>query len=171
MKIISKFVVGSDQGIDFFLSLREAEWNEFYPYLQTTDNVEGLKNKFLNRNDTIDELNALGTQMVIAFSDDLPVGYVLFKNSVDKQGIFKEQKSVQLLSFYILPTYDVQEIGTVLWNKCFASTRSYHHWIMVLENSLLIPFLENYGFQILAKSQHKIYSVSSYLMARVNDLV
>ncbi|KQT31537.1 hypothetical protein ASG22_18620 [Chryseobacterium sp. Leaf405] len=166
MDIISKFTVGSEKSIDQLFDLKKIQLKEMYQDILDHHQLDIYIKTQLNRRDAINELNDLSTQMITVFVDDEPVGYAIIKSSFNQPKILDGKKAVELSSFFILSEHNNYEIRLSLWQKCFSVTRSYCHWIEILQNNPLISFLEGLNFRIHEKLKMKPFEVPSYLMIR-----
>lgn len=167
MNIISKFTVGSEQGIDLLFELREVQLKEMYANILDPEKLQiFIKNEF-NRRITINQLNDLSTQLIIVHEKEKALGYAILKNSFNNPEILKDKKTVQL-SFFVLRDYQTPEVFNSLWEKCLSVTRNYSHWIEVIQNHSTIPILESFGFKISAQSELKPFNLPSYIMVRKN---
>jgi hypothetical protein len=104
--------------------------------------------------------------MITVFDDDKPVGYVIIKSSFNQPAILGDKKAVQISAFFILAEYNNLDTRHSLWQKCLSVTRSYNHWIEVLQNDPLIPFLESCDFKIYEQLKMSPFELPSYIMIR-----
>lgn len=168
MNIISKFAVGSDEGIDQLFSLREHQLKDMYENLLGSQELENYMKKDLDHRTTVNDLNDLSTQLIMTFIENKPVGYIIMKNSYDQPKFLADKKAIQIKSFFILSEYDSIETRQSLWKKCFSITRSYNHWIELPQNDPSISFLERCEFKIIEQSKMKPFGIPSHIMVRLN---
>lgn len=166
MNIISKFTVGSEQGIDQLFDLKRTELKQMYGNIIEPLQLDTYIESQLDRRNAINELNDLNTQMIIVFVDNEPAGYAVMKSTFHQPKILSEKKAVQISSFFILQEYDTPETRQSLWQKCLSVTRSYHHWIEVLQTNPLITFLESCEFKIDEQLRMEPFDIPSYSMIR-----
>ncbi len=165
MNIVSKFTVGSEDGIGQLFFLREAQIREMYANVTPPSGLLIYIKAELNYESAINELNDLSTQMIIVSVDNEPVGFAIFKHSPNFPDILLGKKALHYSSFFILPEHDLPEVCSSLWQKCLSVTKSYDaHWIEVLENDPLIPFLESCGFIKHTQSLMPPFDQRSFIM-------
>lgn len=165
MSIISKFTVGSEEGIDLLFDLKRLQFKQICDGVIEPEEIDQLIDKKLDRRDAINELNDLSSQMVIVFENDKPLGYAIVKSSYEQPEILEDKKAVYL-TFYIAAEYISQEVYDSLWQKCLSITRSYAHWIELSQNDPLIPFFERSQFKICGQSHLKQFDIPSHIMVR-----
>ncbi|MCJ8154696.1 hypothetical protein MKJ01_13070 [Chryseobacterium sp. SSA4.19] len=168
MNIISKFTVGSEEGIDRFLVLKQAHLNEIYDNLIDPLTLNTYIENELDRRTAINDLNDLRTQLIIVFDDEEALGYAMIRNTFNQPTVLEDKRAV-CLSFFILSGYNTQEICLSLWHKCLSVTKNYSHWVELPANSALIPFFENVGFTLAGQSKLKPFNLSSQIMIRQNN--
>jgi len=166
MSIVSKFTVASDEGLHNLFVLKEKQIRALYTE-KTTENVlnEYIK-QALDQKVIIDDLNNLSTQMITAFTQDKPVGYVIIKQSKNKPVVLQDQKAIQIDSFYSMPEYGT-DVSDSLWKKCLSASQFYDViWIEILQTDPLIPFIQSCGFKMLESSIMKPFDLPSYVFIR-----
>jgi len=166
MDIVSKFTIASEDGIRNLFMLKETQIREMYKGSVEEAALNAYIKQQLDERATINDLNNLSTQMMTVFLKDVPVGYVIIRQSVNPK-ILAEQKVIHYSSFYIMSEYNNTETRTSLWNKCLSVTRKYDAmWIEVLQTDPLIPFLESCGFMVHEQSEMKPFGKASHIMIR-----
>ena len=168
MNIISKFAVGSDEGIDQLFSLRVHQLKDMYNNLLEFQELENYIKEQLDHRAIINDLNDLSTQLIMTFVENKPVGYIILKNSYDQPKFLADKKAIQIKSFFILSKYDSIETRQSLWQKCFSVTRSYNHWIELPQNDPSISFLEKCEFKIIKQCKMKPFGIPSHIPVRLN---
>jgi len=147
MNIISKFTVGSEKGIDIFLSLKEVHLTEMYSALVDSVKLKSYIENELDRRTAINDLNDLSTQLIVVFdnNDDKALGYAVIRNNFNQPTILEDKRAVNL-SFFIISEYNIPEVQESLWQKCLSVTKSYSHWIELPASDPLVSFFESSGF-------------------------
>lgn len=167
MNIISKFTVGSDEGIDQLISLREKQLKNIYGNILELQELENYSKEQLDHRVISNELNDISTQLIIAFSNNKPVGFIIVKNCYHQPKILADKKAIHVVSFFILSAYDNMETRQSLWQKCFSVTTSYSHWIELPQNDPSIAFLEKCDFKIIEQCEMKPFNIPSHIMVRL----
>jgi predicted acetyltransferase len=169
MNIISKFTLGSEKGIDIFLSLKEAHLNEMYKGLVDPIRLKSYIGTELDRRTAINNLNDLSTQLIVVFDidDDRALGYAIIRNNFHQPSILQGKRAVNL-SFFILPEYNIQKVQQSLWQKCFSITKNYSHCIELPADNPLISFFESLEFKVAEESKLQPFDITSQIMVRVN---
>ncbi|MCA6067958.1 GNAT family N-acetyltransferase [Chryseobacterium sp. RG1] len=165
MHIVAKFTVGSEQGIDLFLQLKEAQLKEMYKDNVDIEKLNLFMEDELDHRSAINYLNDITTQLVIVFGDDKALGYSIIKNAYERPSILKDKKAVKL-SLYILPEYQNSEVFQSLWQKCLSVTKSYSQWMEVVSTDPLIPFYEDCEFKINTHSVLPPFQLPSSVLIR-----
>lgn len=165
MNIISKFTVGSENGMDLFLALKEAHLKEMYEGIIDPVRLNPYLEDELDRRKAINGLNDLSTQLVIVFDDDQPLGYAMIGKTFSQPAVLEGRRAVHL-SFFVLPNYRIPEVCHSLWQKCLSVTKNHSYWTELPANDAMIPFLETIDFTVAEQSQLKPFEVSSQVMVR-----
>lgn len=166
MDIISKFTIGSEEGLRHLFSLRKTQYTELYQNKVEQDKLNAYITLQLDAKEAILELNNLSTQMLSVFVKEEPVGYVLIKQAPSPE-VLKDLKVINYAPFYINKNYNNAEVRESLWNKSMSLVRSYDAiWIEVLQDDPLIPSLEEWGFKIEEESVMEPFNKPSYIMIR-----
>lgn len=168
MNIISKFAVGSDEGIDQLFSLIEHQLKDTYEGVLDPQELENYIKEQLGHKTTINYLNDLSTQLIMTFIDDRPTGYIILKNSYYQPRSLADKRAIQIVSFFILSEYDNDETRQSLWQKCLSVTRSYDHWIQLPQNDPSIAFLKKCEFKVVEQCEMKPFNIPSHIMIRSN---
>lgn len=169
MYIISKFTVGSEKGIDIFLSLKQAHLNETYNGLADPIKVKSYIENELHRRTAINNLNDLSTQLIVAFDidHDRALGYTIIRSNFQQPAILEGKRAVSL-SFFILPEYNTQQVRQSLWQKCLSVTKNVSHYIELPVDHPLITFFESLEFKVAEKSKLQPFDIVSQIMVREN---
>lgn len=163
MKILSKFIVGSELGIDLLFELKEIQLREMYKNDIDSEKLTVYIEDELDRRTAINQLNDFTTQLIMVFGDDQPLGYAIVKNSYERPSVLKDKKAVQLF-LYILPEFHKAEVFQSLWQKCQSVMRNCCSWTEILQNDPLLSTLESWGFTILQESKLQPFNLDSYIL-------
>lgn len=167
MNIISKFTVGSENGVDLFLALKEKYIKELFDGSVDPVKYNAYLEKELDRRTAINDLNNLSTQLIIVFDDDQSLGYAVMKSTFNQPSVLEGKRAV-CLSFFILSKYDIPEVRQSLWQKCLSVTKNHAHWIELFPGSPLVPFFEDIGFTVAEQSESEPFDTPSLVMVRQN---
>lgn len=163
MKVISKFTVGSDEGVDDLFTIIKSSvdtiYKEFISQEQINQYIEGWDPRKM-----INELNNLSNQLIITYADQKPVGYGILKSGSGYPG-FPEEKRLTELHFVIIPEYNTPEIRESLWKKC-RSAASFTNiiWANILTQDPLLEFLKESGFNIKENAKTEPFQLPSYIV-------
>lgn len=100
MDIVSKFAVASEQGINDLFFLKEVKYKGMYKDIVRADKLDHYIGQQLDHVNAVNELNALGNQMVILYVRNEPAGFAIIK----KTGIYPDVlrgKRILNYSFFI----------------------------------------------------------------------
>ncbi|ASK32288.1 hypothetical protein CEY12_20335 [Chryseobacterium sp. T16E-39] len=162
MEIISKFTVGSDQGIDYLFSVMRPYIRNRYQEIISPEKIEEYLAEYVEYKKMINVLNDLSTQLIMVFVDDEPVGYCLFKSGSSYSGSPEGKRMTEIIDFALLPEYDLPEVRQSLWNKSrSAITFTDSIWINTTENDPIVRFFKDLGFLFVKDTVLKNFSVPS----------
>lgn len=163
MEVISKFTIGSDEGVDNLFTVIKSSISETYKNLISEESIR----KYIENWDPrkmINELNNLSNQLIITYADQKPVGYCILKSGSIYSG-FSEDKRMTELNFVVLQEYNSPEIRESLWKKC-RSAASFTDilWTNIITEDPLLEFFKESGFVIKENSQADPFLLPSYIM-------
>lgn len=163
MEVISKFTIGSDEGVNDLFAIIKSSVNNIYKERVPQEDIQ----KYIENWDPrkmINELNNLSNQLIITYADDQPVGYGIIKSGSAYPG-FSEEKRITELEFVLLQEYDTPEIRQSLWKKC-RSAVSFTDiiWTNVFTEDPLLEFLKETGFTIKENAQTNPFQLPSYIV-------
>ncbi|MFP3834050.1 hypothetical protein [Chryseobacterium sp. SIMBA_028] len=163
MEVISKFTIGSDQGVDDLFTVITSSISNTYKNLISEENLK----KYIENWDPrkmINELNNLSNQLIITYADQKPVGYGILKSGSAYPG-FSEDKRITELNFVILQEYNLSEIRESLWKKSKSATAFTDIlWTNIFTEDPLLEFFKESGFVIKENSQTNPFLLPSYIM-------
>ncbi len=163
MEVISKFTIGSDEGVDDLFTIIKSSVNTTYkgliPEEEIKEYIEGWDPRKM-----INELNNLSNQLIITYADHKPVGYGILKSGSGYPG-FSEGKRFTELHFVIIPEYNTPEIRESLWKKCrTAASFTDIIWTNILPQDPLLEFLKETGFTVKENAKAEPFQIPSYIV-------
>ncbi|WP_345990058.1 hypothetical protein AAEU33_20590 [Chryseobacterium sp. Chry.R1] len=160
MEIISKFTVGSDQGIDHLFAVMRPYIRNTYSGKVSSEKIEEYLAENVEYRKMINILNDLSTQLIMVFADHEPVGYCLFKSGSLYPEATEGERMTEIIDFSILPEYDQPEIRQSLWNKSrSAITFTDRIWISITEDDPMLSFFNSVGFEFIKTTTLKAFSL------------
>jgi len=165
MEIVSKFVIGSDQGVSDFLSIKKQSFISLHKDFVTEKKINTYIEEHFDERKTINELNDLSNQLIITYQDDIPVAYCLLKGS-SMNPVFDKEKRITEIDFVILPEYDSLEVRNSLYTK-FLSAAKFTDivWINMLEHNFLSEFFLNKNFKFIENSASTEFSLPASILS------
>ncbi|MET3037688.1 hypothetical protein ABXT08_16425 [Chryseobacterium sp. NRRL B-14859] len=164
MEIISKFTVGSEEGISDLITIIDSSVYSLHKDFVSEDDIKSYINNEIDPRRMINELNNLSNQLVMTYADQRPVGYSIIKSGSVYPGI-PEGKRATEISFVIIPDLDTPEIRQSLWKKCRAAVSFTDEiWINMLTHDPLLDFLKENGFTVIADDQTGPFRLPSYIL-------
>ena len=147
MKIITKFTVATERGIDTLSMLtKELAMEKFSSLLEGQEIDDYIARKF-TRQVLMDEVNSMSNQWLIVYADDSPAGYARITSRGKKPQVFDGKRAIRIADFGILQKYPAPAIREALLEKCITVCKSYEGvWINEYVGNPLIGFFENKGF-------------------------
>lgn len=147
MEIVSKFVVGSDQGVDEFFDVKKAFIRNSYQEIVASEIIENYIKEHFNHRKTINVLNDFSNQLIMVFGNQQPVGYCFFQTGSSYPEAVESQKMTAIKEFCILQEYDLPEVRLSLWNKVRSAIQFADSlWINIAKNDSKIQFFKNQKF-------------------------
>ncbi|MBK1895603.1 hypothetical protein [Chryseobacterium paridis] len=160
MEIISKFTVGSDQGIDHLFAVMRPYIRTTYQEIISAEKIEEYLSEHVEYRKMINVLNDLSTQLIMVFADNEPVGYCLFKSGSVYPNSPEGKRMTEIIDFAILPEYDQAEVRQSLWNKSrSAITFTDSIWISIADNDSMLSFFTTIGFSFVKDTTLKAFSL------------
>ena len=164
MEIISKFTVGSEEGISDLIAIIDSSVDALYRDFVSEDDIK----KYTSRIDPrkmINDLNDLSNQLIMTYADQKPVGYSIIKSGALYPGIAVGKRATEI-SFVVIPEFNTPEIRQSLWKKCRAAVSFTDViWINMLAHDPLLEFLKESGFTPVADAQSGPFQLPSHILA------
>lgn len=164
MEIISKFTVGSEEGISDLISIIDSSVYSLHKGFVPEEEIQKYIKNEIDPRKMINDLNNLSNQLIMTYADQKPVGYSIIKSGTAYSGISDGKRATEI-SFVILPEFDSPEIRQSLWKKC-RSAVSFTEliWVNMLAHDPLIDFLKETGFTIAADSKTGPFQLPSHVL-------
>lgn len=164
MEIISKFTVGSDQGIDQLFAVMRPYIRSTYKEHVSSEKIEEYLSEHVEYRKMINTLNDLSIQLIMVYVDDEPAGYCLFKSGSGYSGSPEGKRMTEIIDFAILPEYNTPEIQLSLWKKSrSAITFTDSIWIIIAENDSRIQFFKDQGFLVKENTLLKTFPLPGHI--------
>ncbi|TXJ29111.1 MAG: hypothetical protein E6Q24_05400 [Chitinophagaceae bacterium] len=172
MDIVSKFTVASEQGINDLFFLKEAKYKGMYRGIVQADKLDHYISQQLDYVNAVNELNALGNQMIILYVRNEPAGFAIIKKTGTYPDVLRGKRILNYSFFYIHPGYDDPETRASLWQKCLSVSKMQDAvWVELLQNDPLVPFLESCGFIIHERAAIAPFDQPSYILIRYKEVI
>lgn len=147
-KIITKFTIGTEQGINGLLFLTAAIAREKFTGKVSDRELEDYINVNFNEDALLKELNSMSNQYLIVYADDEPAGYARVTTKGERPGFFDGKTLTRIADFGVLAKYNDPLIKKALFEKCLSiSAMQQVIWINEFENNPYLDFFEGYGFK------------------------
>ncbi|MEY8760663.1 hypothetical protein [Chryseobacterium tongliaoense] len=163
MDIISKFTIGSDEGVADLLTIKTTAINNLYKEKVPDEEIKNYIGSLDSRK-MINELNDLSNQLIITYLNEQPIAYSILKSGSVYPG-YSEEKRITELNFVILQEFDTQEVRQSLWKKT-RSAISFTDivWMNIVTHDPLLEFMKESGFSVAEDSTMKPFSLPAYLL-------
>ncbi|MCQ9633918.1 hypothetical protein MP477_03000 [Chryseobacterium sp. WG23] len=164
MDIISKFTVGSEEGISDLITIIDSSVYSLHKDFISEEDIKRYISSEIDPRKMINELNDLSNQLIMTYADRQPVGYSIIKSGSVYPGIAEGKRSTEI-SFVILPQFNSPEIRQSLWKKC-RSAVSFTDiiWINILAHDPLLEFLKECGFTSASLAQAGPFQLPSHIL-------
>jgi len=146
-KIITKFTLGTDQGMDALLPLTKEIAIEKFSNLVQAELLESYISESFNGTALIAELNSMSNQWLVVYADENPAGYARITSKGRRPQILDRKRITRIADFGVLKKYDDPAIRQSLFEKCMSVCKSYEvTWMNEYLENPLIDFFESEGF-------------------------
>jgi hypothetical protein len=147
-EIVTKFTIGTEQGISALLFLTEAIAREKFVGKIAGQELEDYISRNFNKDALMIELNSMSNQYLIVYADDEPAGYARVTSKGVRPAFFDNKTLARIADFGVLTKYNDPLISKALFEKCLSiSTMQQVIWISEYENNPYLDFFEGYGFK------------------------
>ncbi|WP_288447229.1 hypothetical protein [uncultured Chryseobacterium sp.] len=164
MDIISKFTVGSEEGISDLIAIIDSSVYTLHKDFVSEEEIKKYIQDEIDPRKMINDLNDLSNQLIMTYADQKPIGYSMIKSGSLHPGIPDGKKATEI-SFVILSEFDSPETRQSLWKKC-RSAVSFTDvvWINMLDNDPLSEFLKEIGFISVFGSKTGPFQLPSHIL-------
>lgn len=146
-KIITKFTVVTEQGIDALLMLTKTIALEKFSNLLPAEELEKYIAENFSEKNLIVEVNSMSNQWLVVYADDKPAGYVRITSKGKRPERLDHKRMIRIADFGVLEEYTDPAVRKSLFNKCLTVCTSYDAvWINEYAENPLIGFFEAEGF-------------------------
>lgn len=164
MNIISKFTVGSEEGISDLITIIDSSVYALYKELIPEEDIKKYIKNDIDPRKMINELNDLSNQLIITYVDGQPAGYSIIKSGSGHPVLPQEKKATEI-NFVLLPEFDSAETRQSLWKKCRAAVSFTEIvWINMMVHDPLLAFLKESGFSVAADATSVPFQLPSHIL-------
>ncbi|MFP8892262.1 hypothetical protein [Chryseobacterium sp. EZn1] len=164
MDIISKFTVGSEEGISDLIAIIDSSVYALHKEFVTEEEIKKYIHNEIDPRKMINDLNDLSNQLIMMYADQKPIGFSIIKSGSVHPGIPGGKRATEI-SFVILSEFDLPETRQSLWKKC-RSAVSFTDiiWINILDHDPLADFLKESGFIAVRSSKAGPFQLPSHIL-------
>ncbi|UWX61521.1 hypothetical protein N0B40_04390 [Chryseobacterium oranimense] len=165
MNIISKFTVGSEEGISDLITIIDSSVYTLHKERVSEENIKKYIANEIDPRKMINDLNDLSNQLIITYADEKPAGYSILKSGSAHPALPEGKKATEI-SFVILSEFDSPEIRESLWKKC-RSAASFTDiiWLNMMVHDPLLEFFKESGFIIVADTTAGPFQLPSHILS------
>ncbi|REC79902.1 hypothetical protein DRF60_02650 [Chryseobacterium elymi] len=164
MNIISKFTVGSEEGISDLITIIDSSVYALHKGLVAEEDIKKYIANDIDPRKMINDLNDLSNQLIIMYADDQPAGYSILKSGSGHPELPEGKKATEIC-FVILSEFDSPETRQSLWKKCrSAASFTDMIWLNMMAHDPLLEFLKESGFTIVADATAGPFQLPSHLL-------
>lgn len=146
-KIITKFTIVTEQGMDTLLLLTKTIATEKFSNLLAAQVMENYIATNFSRKNLLVEGNSMSNQWLVVYADDEPAGYAKITSKGKRPDRLDSKRIIRIADFGILKKYTDPAMRQSLFEKCMSVCKGYEAvWINEYPENPLIYFLENEGF-------------------------
>nr|WP_199159194.1 N-acetyltransferase [Pedobacter sp. ASV2] len=146
-KIVTKFTVVTEQGMDALLFLTKAIAIEKFSNLLGAEILETYIAENFSEKTLIVEVNSMSNQWLVVYSDDEPAGYARITSKGKRPERLDRKRIIRIADFGILKKYADPAIRQSLFDKCMSVCKPYDAiWVNEYKENLIMDFLETEGF-------------------------
>ena len=144
----------SAEDAEMIADLSRKTFNETFGYVNTKENMDKFMTEQFSREQLIQEVTEPGNTFLLAFDEDVPVGYVRMREG-KKFPEFHGKDSIEIARIYSVNTYIGTGVGQQMMRQCIFIAKELKKeiiWLGVWEkNSRAISFYTKWGFEKFAE--------------------
>jgi hypothetical protein len=146
-RIITKFTIATEQGINTLLFLTKAIAIEKFSGLLHAQELQNYITENFSDQTLMVEVNSMSNQWLVVYADDEPAGYARITSKGGRPQILDHKRAIRIADFGLLKRYDNPEIKQSLFAKCLSVCKSYEAiWINEYLKNPFMDFFESEGF-------------------------
>jgi hypothetical protein len=146
--IVTRFIVGTEQGINTMLSIGPATAKEKYAGSVPDDELVAFINSNYNNVVLHAEMNSMSNQFLVVYSDGEPAGYAKITSKGHRPEIFDKKTAVRIADFDVLKKFNDIHVRKNLFEKCLSVCNMQQIvWICEYEGNPDLEFFKSYGFR------------------------
>jgi hypothetical protein len=146
-KIVTKFTIATDQGMDALLYLTQAIAKEKFSSLLPQQQVEDYISKNFSGKVLMVEVNSMSNQWLVVYVDDNPAGFARITSKGERPKTLAQKRVIRIADFGIIKEYDTPAVRQSLFDKCSSVCKSYQAiWITEYTENPFISIFESEGF-------------------------
>lgn len=147
-KIVTKFIIGNEQGINDLLVITTAIAGERFKGKVPDQEFENYVNTNFSKDALMVELNSMSNQYLMVYADDEPAGYVRVTTKGTRPEFFAKKTLARIADFGVLAKHSDPLINKSLFEKSLSiSNMQQVVWISEFEGSPYLDLFESYGFK------------------------
>jgi hypothetical protein len=147
-KIVTKFIIGNEQGINDLLVITSTTARERFKGKVPDQELENYIDANFSKDALMVELNSMSNQYLMVYADDEPAGYVRVTTKGTRPEFFAKKTLARIADFGVLAKYTDPLISKSLFEKSLSiSSMRQVVWISEFEDSPYLDFFESYGFK------------------------
>ncbi|WP_312792945.1 N-acetyltransferase [Sphingobacterium sp.] len=152
MKIITKFTVATEQGIDALLMLTKKLALEKFDSLLKKEEIDKYITEHFNTKTLINEINSMSNQWLVVYVGDAPAGYARITTKGERPDLIDGKRAIRIADFGVLQQYMQAEVMHSLLDKCVGVCSAYEAiWINEHVKSVYIELFQQNGFVLQEK--------------------
>jgi len=149
-KIITKFTVASEQGIDVLLYLTQTVARQKFEALLSIEQLENYLSENCSEKALMAEVNSMSNQWLVVYVDDQPVGFARITSKGEKPKALLQKRAIRIADFGLLKEVTDNAIRQSLFDKCWSVCMPYEAvWINEFDQNPFIDFFVSQGFNVV----------------------
>jgi hypothetical protein len=146
--IITKFIIGGDEGISLLSALGATTAREKYGKIIQESKLEAYVLKRFSLSMLAREMNSLSNQFLVVYSNDEPAGYAWITSGGERPAAFAGKTVARIVEFGILREFDNDAVRKNLVEKCLSVCAMQQIvWVCEYDESREIDRWQQFGFQ------------------------